>query len=289
MHFGDNLSVCIDQYGPLCVGFDPHMERIPALFGSGLPAVEAFFTAVLSRIEGQCGVIKPQIAFFERFGPPGLAVLQRLCGQAKAAGLMVLLDAKRGDIGSTARAYAHGYLGKDAWLDCDAITVNPYMGLDTLEPFFTTAIDNEKGVIVLVRTSNPGAADFEDLPIEAAPLYQHVAAAVAPFARDQRGPKTGWSSLMVVVGATAPLEAKRLRVALPHCPFLVPGYGAQGAGAAEALAASVDGQGVIVNSSRGVLYPQGAFEAKTAKDWERLFDAGLHKTKADLISAQNGS
>ncbi|PHS28531.1 MAG: orotidine-5'-phosphate decarboxylase [Robiginitomaculum sp.] len=285
MHFGDHLAKTIATHGPLCVGLDPHPGRIPGFFGDGLVGIEAFFMAVLSRLDTRCGIIKPQIAFFERYGPDGLAVMARLCAHAKARDLLVLMDAKRGDIGSTASAYASGYLGPDAWVPCDAITVNPYMGMDTLEPFLAMADDQDKGIIVLVRTSNPGAADFEDLSMDGKPLYQHIAAALAPFARDRQGPQSGWSSLMVVVGATAPSEARQLRITLPHSPFLVPGYGAQGASAQDAVSAARDGQGVVVNSSRGVLYPPCAKEATSFTDWDRLFDAALEKAHDELTQA----
>lgn len=287
MHFGDQLAKAMAVNGPLCVGLDPHPNRIPPIFGNGLPGIEAFFMAVLTRLEGHCGIIKPQIAFFERYGPDGLRVLARLCAVAKARGLIVLMDAKRGDIGSTASAYAAAFLGPDAWVKCDAITVNPYMGMDTLEPFLNMADDRDKGIIVLVRTSNPGAADFEDLQIQDQPLYQHIAQALAPFARERRGALSGWSSLLAVVGATAPNEARKLRLTLPHSPFLVPGYGAQGASAKDALAASRDGQGVVVNASRGVLFPSGAYEAGSITQWENLFDAGLQKAHDELRAAQN--
>lgn len=282
MHFGDHLAQVLADKGPLCVGLDPHPGRIPLFFGDGLAGVEAFFMAVLARLEGRCGIIKPQIAFFERFGPDGLRVMARLCAHAKANGMIVLMDAKRGDIGSTASAYASAYLGPEAWVECDAITVNPYMGMDTLEPFLSQADDQDKGVIVLVRTSNSGAADFEDLKLDGKPLYQHIAAALAPFALDRIGPVSGWSSLMIVAGATAPGEARHLRLMLPHCPFLVPGYGAQGASASDAVVAARDGLGVVVNSSRGVLYPADAYEAADNKDWECIFDAALAKTLNDL-------
>ncbi len=285
MHFGDRIARAIADNGPLCVGLDPHAGRIPPLFGAGLAGMEAFFTAVLERARGACGIIKPQIAFFERHGPDGLALLARLCARAHDLGYVVLLDAKRGDIGSTASAYAAAYLGPQAWLACDAITVNPYMGMDTLEPFLNAADDHGKGIIVLVRTSNPGAADFELWRQDGVPLYAHIAETLAPFARTRRGPQSGWSSLMIVVGATAPHEARRLRVALPHCPFLVPGFGAQGASAADAMAASLDGQGVAVNASRAVLYPPGAHQAGRLAQWESVFDAALARTRAALLAA----
>ncbi len=286
MNFGDRLAQAIEINGPLCVGLDPHPNCIPELFGQGLAGVEAFFTAVLQRLGGHCGIIKPQIAFFERFGPQGLAVMARLCAQARDAGFVVLMDAKRGDIGSTANAYADAYLGHEAWVHCDAITINPYMGLDTLEPFLAMADERDKGVIVLVRTSNPGAADFEDLIFEGKPLYHHIASALAPFAQERRGALSGWSSLMVVVGATAPVEARHLRLVLPHSPFLVPGYGAQGASAKDAVTAQVDGQGVVVNSSRGILFAPGAYEAADTASWERIFDVALARAHDGLALAK---
>lgn len=283
--FGDRLTDAIRNYGPLCVGFDPHTGRIPELFGDGLSGIRGFFLEILSRIEGRVGLIKPQIALFESYGPPGLALLAELTYAAKAAGLLVILDAKRGDIGSSAAGYVTAYLGPDAWLHADAITLNPYMGIETLEPFFAAAIEHQKGVVVLTRTSNPGAADFQELQFDGKPLYEHVAALLAPFARDLHTGNDQWSSLMVVVGATAPNEAKRLRAILPHCPFLVPGFGAQGATASEALSAAINGEGVVVNASRAVLYPSGARRAKGFEQWAELFDQNLTNTINQLAIA----
>jgi len=280
--FGDRLTNSIRKFGPLCVGFDPHPDRIPEFFGDGLTGIGKFFFAVLEQIQGKVGVVKPQIALFERYGPSGLSLLAEICAEAKTAGQLVLLDAKRGDIGSTAMGYAQAYLGPDAWLDVDAITLNPYMGTETLQPFFDLASDRGKGVIVLTRTSNPGAADFQEQSVAGTPLYEIVAQQLAPFARDMILGSGSWSSLMVVVGATAPLEAKRLRAILPNCPFLVPGYGAQGASATEALAASVNGEGVVVNASRAVLYPEGARKAADLQAWKDIFDQNMQNTIGDL-------
>jgi orotidine-5'-phosphate decarboxylase len=283
--FADRLTHAIRKHGPLCVGFDPHQERIPELFGDGVFGIRAFFLEVLSRIDGKVGIIKPQIALFERYGIPGLELLAELCEAARKDDHVILLDAKRGDIGSTAAGYAKSYLGEDAWLDVDAITLNPYMGIETLEPFFALAESQRKGVIVLTRTSNPGAADFQEQKIDGKPLFELVAEKLAPFARDLHLGESDWSSLMVVVGATAPNEAKRLRAILPRCPFLVPGFGAQGGTAKDALAASVNGEGVVVNASRGVLYPTGSRRAKGFEHWAEIFDENLKNTVHELATA----
>lgn len=293
MHFADALIARTRALGhPLCVGLDPHLERIPPLFrrGSMAPgdertaeAVEDFLVAVVDRLEGRVAVIKPQIAFFEQLGWRGLAVLERLHARARNRGLLVLLDAKRGDIGSTAAGYARSYLAADAPLPSDALTLNPYLGLDTLEPFAEAAREHGRGLFVLVRTSNPGAGDLQDLVVDGAPLYRVLAQKLGPLTERLQG-RTGWSSLGVVVGATWPEQAVELREVMPHALFLVPGFGAQGGAAADAVRGFVRGpsglEGGIVNSSRGVLFPQGS-DTDDRLAWESAIDDAL----ADSIDA----
>jgi len=284
--FSDRLIAAVAARGPLCVGLDPHPAKLPAVFGAPSPeAFETFFNAVVDGVAGKIGVVKPQIALFERWGPEGLAALARIVSRTREAGLLVLLDAKRGDIGSTAQGYAEAYLGPEAWLAADAVTVNPYMGLDTLTPWIDVAKANGRGVVVLLRTSNPGAADLQDLNVDGRPVWTRLAQLLRPLSDTWVG-EAGWSSLMVVVGATAPEEARQARELLPLAPFLVPGYGAQGASAADALAGGVQGptgrEGVLVNASRSVLYPDGAADAETIDDWRTAFDANLARVLAEF-------
>jgi orotidine-5'-phosphate decarboxylase len=208
--------------------------------------------------------------------------------------LIVILDAKRGDIGSTAEGYAEGYLGEDSSCPCDAITVNPYMGVDTIEPFVVVAEREGKGVVVLARTSNPGSKDFQQKLIasgegEGEPLYLHVARALKPMITRLRSAQSGWSGLMLVAGATGPQEAAKLRAAAGDALFLVPGYGAQGAGARDALAGFVQGpnglEGGVVNASRSVTLPDAAKAATSAKDWERAIDNAITIAQAELVEA----
>jgi orotidine-5'-phosphate decarboxylase len=283
--FSDRLADAIDLHGPLCVGLDPHPASLPTLLGApGPESFERFFEGVIDAAAGRVGAVKPQIALFERWGPKGLEMLARLCARAREAGLLVLLDAKRGDIGSTADGYVEAYLGPDAWLLADAVTVNPYMGLDTLEPWIKQARVSGRGVIVLLRTSNPGAADVQDVDAGGAPAWTRLAAKLAPLADGWLGAR-GWSSLMCVVGATAPEEAKLARALLPHVIFLVPGYGHQGAGAAEALAGAVEGKGALVNASRAALYPKAAAEARDMAEWRAAVVAGIEAAKRELAGA----
>jgi len=298
-HFADRLIERSRVLGhPLCVGLDPHLALIPPLFrqGSMAPddertadAVEAFLNVVIDRIAGRVAIIKPQIAFFEQLGWRGLRVLDGLCRRARAADLMILLDAKRGDIGSTAEGYATAYLAEHAAMPVDAMTLNPYLGFDSIEPFARAAIENGRGLFVLVKTSNPGSGDLQDRDVEGEPLFGRVADGLVKIERSLVGPKTGWSSLGVVCGATWPEHAQRVREALPKSLFLVPGYGAQGGDASSALRGFVPGpsglEGGIVNSSRGILFPESASQASEARLWEPAFDAALAQAIDELGEA----
>lgn len=300
MHFADRLITRVRELGqPLCLGLDPHLALIPPLFRRGgmdrreaatATAVEEFLLAVLERYAGKVAVVKPQSAFFEQLGWRGVAVLDRLIGRARELGLLVLLDAKRGDIDSTAEAYT-AYLDPQAPLNADALTVNPYLGCDTLQPFVERCRMHERGIFVLVKTSNPGSRDYQDQLVGSAPLYEVVAQSLAPHSLGLRG-KTGWSSLGVVVGATHPAQSQRVRELLPHALFLVPGYGAQGGGAADAVAGFVAGprgrEGGVVNSSRGLLFPKDP-AGDSASAWERAIDAARDRAIAELGDAVRGA
>jgi orotidine-5'-phosphate decarboxylase len=293
--FADRLIAATRAKGPLCVGVDPHAALLPPLFGEAGPEAAAKWgLALIERCVGKAAVVKPQAGLFERWGASGLMALQEVCTAASQAGLIVLLDAKRGDIGTTAEGYAEGYLGADSSCPCDAITVNPYMGVDTIEPFVKVAEREGKGVIVLARTSNPGSKDFQSKLLvnaqgESEPLYIHVAKALAPMIARLRGRETEWSGLMMVAGATGPAEAARLRAAAGEALFLVPGYGAQGAGARDALAGFVQGpkglEGGVVSASRSAASPAGSLEAKTAAEWEALIDRAILSSQEELRAA----
>ena len=298
MHFGDAVIARVRALGhPLCVGLDPHLRQIPRLFARGSmeigdpetpAAVEAFLMAVLDRVTDRVAVVKPQIAFFEQLGSAGIAVLERIVARARDDGLLVLLDAKRGDIGSTAAGYAAAYLDPCAPCEVDAITVNPYLGLDGLEPFAESAERYGRGLFVLVKTSNPGSGDLQDrlLGDEKVPVSDTVARLLEPMMSRLSGPATGWSSLGVVVGATYPEQGERLRALLPNALFLIPGYGAQGGSAADAMRSFLSGasgpEGGLVNSARGVIFPEAAAGASHAIAWERAIDAALEATIEDL-------
>jgi orotidine-5'-phosphate decarboxylase len=234
-------------------------------------AFEEFCCRVLDVVAPLVAVVKPQMAFFEACGPAGFAALQRVLAKARSHGLLVVLDGKRNDIASTATAYADAALagmpletGRRPVWDVDAVTVNPYLGRDAVEPFLESARRAGRGVYVLVRTSNPGAAQFQDLDCGGRPLYKYVADAVRAWSRENLG-TSGFGDVGAVVGATYPAELATLRAALPEVPFLLPGFGAQGGSAADvAPAFRSDGHGAIVNSSRGILF---AYPPDT-RDWE---------------------
>jgi orotidine-5'-phosphate decarboxylase len=300
--FADRLIRQVRSLGhPLCVGIDPHLELLPRVFRQGsmaagdlstARAVESFCLALLARVAGKVAAVKPQSACFERLGPAGVAVLARVMDEARRGGLLVVLDAKRSDIGSTAASYASAYLASDAPMRADALTVNPYLGLDSLDPFFAAAHAGGAGVFVLLRTSNPGAVDLQDLVVRDRPLYHRLADLLQPLALKLRGPSSEWSGLGVVVGATWPDESRRVRELLPGSLFLVPGYGAQGAPAADAIAGFVRGptgqlEGGLVNASRAIGFPAGG-EDGGAAGWESAVDRALSGAIEELGTAVRG-
>lgn len=270
--FADRLAEAVRQAGnPLCVGLDPRWELLPKTIREQFPsdsldgvaaAFESFGVRVLELVAGRVGVVKPQSAFFEGCGPAGLVALQAVIRRAKELGLVVILDSKRGDIASTAAAYADAAFGgtdiagqrHGVW-GADALTVNPYLGRDAVEPFIASARQAGGGVFVLVRTSNAGAGLFQDLDCGGKRLYRQVAAAVADWNASGLG-ACGLGDVGAVVGATHPRELAELRYELPNVWFLVPGYGAQGGSARDVGAAfRADGLGAVVNSSRGITFP----------------------------------
>lgn len=283
--FADRFIQATDHFGPLCLGIDPHAGRIPELFGGDTPeGILEWGKAILAVAQGRVGIVKPQVALFERHGWQGMRTLSQLATYATSLGFIVLMDAKRGDIGSTAAGYAAAYLGPDAPFVCDAVTVNPYMGVDTLEPFVEVALAQKKGVIVLARTSNPGSGDFQARDCEGAPLYRRVVDALAP-AIDRLQGESGWSGLMLVTGATGPDEAALLRRRAPNALFLVPGYGAQGADANAALAGFVDGKGGCVNASRSLTFPAGHDRSATRQAWADIIGTAISAAQNDLKAA----
>jgi orotidine-5'-phosphate decarboxylase len=222
--------------------------------------------------------VKPQAAFFEQLGPAGMTVLAEVIAYAQQKGLLVILDGKRNDIGSTATAYAQGMLGsggQSPW-GADALTVSPYLGDDSLQPFVDVARQRAAGIFVLVKTSNPGGKMLQDLVAEGRPVYRHVAEYVERQAAATVGP-CGYGVVGAVVGATYPAQLVELRAAIPHTLFLVPGFGSQG-GTARDVAAAFDlsGHGAIVNNSRGIIFAHSLkpySERFGAAKWQQAVEA----------------
>jgi orotidine-5'-phosphate decarboxylase len=260
-HFADRLAAAVERKGaPLCVGLDPD----PALMPEGLGVAE-FCRGIVDAVAEVAVAVKPQAAFFEAQGADGWAALAAVCRYAREAGLLVLADAKRGDVPSTARAYVAAFAPL-----ADAITVSPYLGYDSLEPFFAR---EGLGVFVLVKTSNPSSVDLQDLPLaDGRPVWQHVAGLVDRWGSDLLG-ESGLSSVGAVVGATFPHEVAEARSLLPRSVLLLPGVGAQGARTEDLAAAfSVGPAGALVSASRSVLYAdRGAgWQTAAAAEAERL-------------------
>jgi orotidine-5'-phosphate decarboxylase len=258
MNFADRLKEAVEaKDSRLVVGIDPDPELLPP-DAKGRAAVERvgeFGRRILESVTGEAAMVKFQSAFYERFGPAGIETLSEHLKTARGLGLLTILDAKRNDIGNTARAYAAAYLDRDAPMPFNALTVSPYLGIDSLEPFVEAAAETGGGIFVLVKTSNPGSGDFQDIETtDGEPLYVRVAKTVAELGKSDVG-KCGYSSVGAVCGATYAELLAELRRKMPEQIFLIPGVGAQG-GRATDLAPAFDdeGFGALVVAARTVIY-----------------------------------
>ncbi len=286
--FADRLlDACKTKGAPVCVGLDPVLERLPDAIDQADPvaAMETFCLGVIDVVADVVPAVKPQSACFERFGAPGVAVYHKVVKQAKDAGLIVVGDAKRGDIGTSSAHYAHGLLADPH--GCDTLTVNGYLGGDGIEPFQQVAAEQGKGLFVLVRTSNPGGDAIQSLVLsDGRTVAEAVGDVVASLGSACVG-ESGYSNVGMVVGATKPEDAAKLRKRYPQQLFLVPGFGAQGGGAEDVRACfKPDGTGALITASRSVIY---AFEKGDA-DWQQSVQAGAQQLRneiADILSAQH--
>lgn len=254
---------------PTVIGIDPKYEFLPKCLTDKYPvtldgACEAILEFNKNLIDATCDIIpavKVQIAFYEMYGISGMKTFHDTCKYAKEKGMIVIADIKRGDIGSTAQGYSNAYLGKtkiadkeESIYDIDFVTVNPYMGTDCVKPFLDDCKKYDKGLFILVKTSNPSSGELQDIKLENGnEVYKEVAELVKKWGKDFIG-ESGYSSIASVVGATYPEQLCTLRKHFPNMFFLIPGYGAQGGKAEDiALGFDTDGLGGIVNASRSLM------------------------------------
>src|SRR5262249_6728606 len=293
-HFADRLIAAVRVKGnPVLVGLDPRAESLPGqlLSVKGAEATASAFSAfcqgVIDVVASLVPAVKPQAAFFEQLGVPGMQALKTTIDYAASKNLLVILDGKRNDIGSTAAGYAEAYLGPgncSPW-SSDALTVSPYLGDDSLTPFVDVAKIRGAGIFVLVKTSNSGGKRFQDLIADGRPVYRHVADYVESLARETVG-AGGYGSVGAVVGATYPEQLAELREAMPHTWFLIPGFGAQGGTAKDcATAFDSNGLGAIVNNSRGIIFAHSRPEYRDrfgAARWQEAVEAATRDMIAQL-------
>ena len=300
-HFGDKLVKKIrDTKSFLCLGVDPHLDLIPNIFdlqnnsSNIITKVEKFCFSLLDSAKDLVPAIKPQIALFEQLGPDGMKLLASLCKYAQSLNFLIIMDAKRGDIGSTSQAYANAYLGENAPYPSDAMTINPWLGIDSLEPFFKKASETTSGLFVLVHTSNKGSKDIQEMPLtNGAKCYEHLAKLLRPIIENQKG-DLGLSSIGIVSGATFKDESLALRKLLPSAPFLIPGYGAQGASAKDACTPLIKDSAFpnllnfgLINASRSILFPEEAYLAKNIEEWKKIILDKINSTNKELININN--
>jgi orotidine-5'-phosphate decarboxylase len=284
-NYADRLIEAIKAKGNSCVvGLDPRLEQMPRFVWEGSSgdssdeairsAIRRFHKVVIEAVAPYVPAVKPQVAFYEQYGLGGMMAFRDTIDIAKRNGLIVVVDAKRNDISSTAQAYANAFLGCTRLptgvmraFDVDCITVSPFLGRDSLVPFVETCCEHGKGIFILVKTSNPGSVDLQDQQLlkTGERVYVMLAKLVDELASAAVG-KSGYSSIGAVVGATFPEEADTLRKLMPRSFFLVPGYGAQGGTAGDAMHCfNPDKLGAVVNASRSVTY---AFESTEISEIE---------------------
>ena len=298
----DNLIDKIkEKNNPTVIGLDPRYEMIPkCITQKYAPTLEGASKAIIEfnkrLIDATYDIIpavKPQIAFYEMLGIEGMKAFKETCEYAKQKEMLVIADIKRGDIGSTAEGYSNAFLGKtkignkaESIFDVEFVTLNPYMGIDSIKPFIEDCKKYNKGIFVLIKTSNPSSGDIQDVKMEnREELYTKVAKLVENWGEELRG-EYGYSSVGGVVGATYPEQIESLRKIAPHTFFLIPGYGAQG-GKANDIAKAFDSNGIggIVNSSRGLMcaYKSELWKEKYSEDeFEKATRAEALRMKGDL-------
>lgn len=291
---------------PIVVGLDPQLGFIPESikekayreYGETLEgaaeAVYAFNCGIVDAIEGLVPAVKPQIAMYEQFGVPGVAAFERTVSYCHSKGLLVIGDVKRGDIGSTSGAYAAAHLGAVeiggktfAPFNEDFATVNPYLGTDGVKPFIDVCRTHDKGIFVLVKTSNPSSGEFQDRLIDGKPLYELVGEKVREWGESATD-SSGWSDVGAVVGATYPEMGAALRAVMPRNFILVPGYGAQGGKGKDLVHFfDRDGLGAIVNSSRGIIaaWKQDAYASFGPDGYADAARQAVLDMKADIAEA----
>lgn len=294
-NFGDRLAHAVQaKRSAVCVGLDPRVASLPSgLLESSNPshtqAAEAyrkFSCGIIDVVADLVPIVKPQVAFFEQLGAPGMQALADTIKYAIDRGLLVIADAKRNDIGTTAEAYAAAFLGRgeaSAW-GSDSLTVSPYLGEDSLQPFVDRCQVTSSGLFVLVKTSNPGSGFIQDLKFDSQTISQRIANWVQEQSKSQLG-SCGYGPIGAVVGATYPEELLELRARMPNAWLLIPGYGAQGGGAKDVAAAfQKDGLGAVVNNSRGIIFAHASTRYRHHSDWQRAVEAATRDMIDDLRS-----
>lgn len=294
MNFADRLAEAVRRTASVtCVGLDPRLDQLPgpirdAIQPSLPDSVAAGFTQfcneIVDVVKDLVPCVKPQAAFFEQLGPAGMVALAEVIRYASDSGLIVILDGKRNDIGSTAAAYADAYLGageRSPW-GSDALTVSPYLGRDSIEPFAERCDDRDAGVFVLVKTSNPGGGLLQDRETNGQAVFQAVAELLTEMNGNRLG-ECGYGPVGAVVGATYPEQLSELRTALPGSWILVPGFGAQGGGAEDVRGAfDADGLGAVVNSSRHLIFAHSRVEYR-----DRFGEQGWQDSVAEATRTMN--
>lgn len=281
MHFADALAERVRNTSPVCVGLDPQLRKLPDGISRDPEGIRQFCEGIIDAVKDVASSVKINLAFFEVLGGEGLKIFWKVAAHAKERGLLVIADGKRSDIGPTCEAYADAYLFQES--PVDALTVTPFFGSDGVRPFTERCMKNDKGIFIMVKSSNESSGELQDLPVGDEVIHEHIAQLVENWGAEHLGKKSNLSCVGAVVGATYPEELKYLRTLMPHIPFLIPGYGAQGGTANDVEFGFIpDGTGAIVSASRSIIY------ASSGNDWQGAAGGAAERMAEELRSALKG-
>lgn len=277
MHYADRLQKRISSTSPICIGLEPQIEQLPKVIEPSPAGILTYSQGLIDTVADTVAAVMPSLAYYELLGPEGAGIFWLTCQYAKEKGLMVIADAKRSAIGAEATAYAKAYIYEQSPID--ALTINPYLGSDSMQAFIEVAVANKKGVYILLKTSNPGSGDVQDLPVGDEVVHEYVAQLTESWGMHHIGQQTNLSCVGAMVDTVYPEELKYLRTIMPHIPFLIPQYNAE-----QELTNSTDG---FIQNGTGALITtnQALLRAHTTKDWQQSLRAAIVAMQQEVLNA----
>jgi orotidine-5'-phosphate decarboxylase len=277
MHYADRLQNRINATSPICISLEPRIEHLPEDIEPSPAGILTYNQEIIDTVAVTVAAVMPNLAFYELLGPEGAGIFWLTCQYAKEKGLMVIADAKRSAVGAEATAYGNAYLYTQSPID--ALTINPYLGSDSITNFLDIAIANNKGIYVIVKTSNPGSGDIQDLPVGDEVVHEYIAQLTESIGMHHIGEKTNLSCLGAIIDTLYPEELKYLRTIMPHVPFLIPQYSAEQNKTEYTHGFIQNGTGALVTTNQSLL------SAHMARNWQISLREAVTDLQQELQNA----